>query len=203
MSKDNWKLKDGNFKKDYITENEIWGLFNHFFSSKTSKNTAYKFIFMKSLVRIASELEVNQAIKYYDVFEVFTETYWNLYIGRHLVQSRKSQKSSAEKIIDRYYIEYQDCDRFSKLSVVIRDKLIKDIELECKKNVIGAVYGDFDGYIYSFSNDDSKIDLNQIFFDFIKQHKSIILKLNYLEWVKYMENVNDTVNINELYYLAN
>ncbi len=88
------------------------------------------------------------------------------------------------------------------MSFEIRDKLITEIELECKKNVIGAVYGDFEGYIYSFSNDESKIDLNQIFFDFIRKYKSIILKLNYLEWIKYMEHVNDTVNINEFYYLA-
>ena len=34
------------------------------------------------------------------------------------------------------------------------------------------------------------------------KYKKILLKLNYLEWIKYMEKVNDTININRLDYLS-
>ncbi len=50
MEKYSWRLKGGKFTDDYISEHQVWNLFNNFFSSKSAKNTAYKFIFMKSLV---------------------------------------------------------------------------------------------------------------------------------------------------------
>ena len=88
------------------------------------------------------------------------------------------------------------------MRVDIKNKLVTEIQLECKKNVIGAVYSDFNGYIYSFSNDKSEIELNELFFDFIKKYKSILLKLNYLEWMKYMVKVNESININQFCYFS-
>lgn len=195
-----WKLKCGKYVGSYVSETQIWNLFDNFFSTGSTKNTAYKFIFMKSILEIASKLEVNQPMNYHHIFERFTEIYWDLYAKQGLRQSRKSQKATAEKIIDKYRDNESQCSNFSNLRVDIKNKLVTEIHLECKKNVIGAVYADFDGYIYSFSNDESEIELNEIFFDFIKKYKSILLKLNYLEWMKYMVKVNETVNINELDY---
>lgn len=203
MANGGYSLKSGKFVDEYISEIRIWNLFNNFFSSKSTKNTAYKFILMKSIIVIVSESEVGQIINYHNLFQIFTELYWQLYIERNLRQSRKSQKAIAEKIMDMYADDEIGCRNFSNLDTDTKNRLIKEIQLECKKNVIGAVYKDFEGYIYSFSNDKSELILSEVFFNFIKKYKSILLKLNYLEWIKYMENVNGGVNINKFYYLVN
>lgn len=197
-----WKLKCGKYVDSYVSETQVWDLFDNFFSTGSTKNTAYKFIFMKSIVEIVSELQVNETINYYDIFEKFTEIYWDLYVKQGLRQSRKSQKATAEKIIDMYSGNERQSSTFSNLHSDIKSKLVTEIQLECKKNVIGAVYADFNGYIYSFSNDKSEIELNEIFFNFIKKYKSILLKLNYLEWMKYMVKVNESININQFCYFS-
>ena len=202
MLNNGWKLKCGKYIDSYVNETQIWNLFDNFFSTGSTKNTAYKFIFMKSLVEIVSELQVNETINYYNIFEKFTEIYWDLYVKQGLKQSRKSQKATAEKIIDKYRDNESQCSNFSNLRIDIKNKLVTEIQLECKKNVIGAVYADFDGYIYSFSNDKSEIELNEIFFNFIKKYKSILLKLNDLEWMKYMVKVNESININHFCYFS-
>ena len=175
MLNNGWKLKCGKYIDSYVNETQIWNLFDNFFSTGSTKNTAYKFIFMKSLVEIVPERQVIETINYYNIFE---------------------------KFIDKYRDNESQCSNFSNLRIDIKNKLVTEIQLECKKNVIGAVYADFDGYIYSFSNDKSEIELNEIFFNFIKKYKSILLKLNDLEWMKYMVKVNESVNINQFCYFS-
>ena len=72
MLNNGWKLKCGKYIDSYVNETQIWNLFDNFFSTGSTKNTAYKFIFMKSIVEIVSEHEVNEKINYYNIFEKFT-----------------------------------------------------------------------------------------------------------------------------------
>lgn len=78
-------------------------------------------------------------MNYHHIFERFTVIYWDLYAKQGLKQSRKSQNATAEKIIDTYRDNESQCSNFSNLRVDIKDKLVKEIQLGCKKNVIGAV----------------------------------------------------------------
>ena len=50
MEKSGWQLKEGQYRKTFLNEDELWKLFNNFLSTKSVKNTAYKFIFMRSLL---------------------------------------------------------------------------------------------------------------------------------------------------------
>lgn len=64
--------------------------------------------------------------------------------------------------------------------------------MQCKKYVVGALYGDANAYIYSFSKKEEWIELNPIMEKFIRDNKELIESLNYYKWAKYYENVNDT-----------
>ena len=202
MEKSGWQLKEGQYRKTFLNEDELWKLFNNFLSTKSVKNTGYKFIFMRSLLLNLEQFDTNRSINYIKLFETFTQTYWDLYIKEQKRQSRETQISIAEKIFNEYCTEELRLKEFNSLSISIQGELIKKINVACQTNVIGAVYADFNKSIYSFSNSESILILNPIFFEFMLKYKKILLKLNYLEWIKYMEKVNDTININRLDYLS-
>lgn len=60
-----------------------------------------------------------------------------------------------------------------------------------QKCVVGALYDDFDGVIYSFDMKESGLILNYCIYDFMLRHKSELEKLNYYSWARFLEQVND------------
>ncbi|MBZ4662718.1 MAG: hypothetical protein JG776_400 [Caloramator sp.] len=40
-----WKLKEGKLKKEVVTEENLWAIFNNVFSTKSVKRTTYKLFF--------------------------------------------------------------------------------------------------------------------------------------------------------------
>ena len=63
--------------------------------------------------------------------------------------------------------------------------------MECKTCVVGALYEDFDGIIYSFNLKEKGLTLNYCIYDFMLKYKSEIEKLNYYSWAKFLEQIND------------
>lgn len=202
MNKSGWQLKEGQYNKIDLTDKDVWEHFNHFFSSKSVNNTAYKFIFMRSILLAIDSLSSDKMIEYSSIFDHFTRIYWRLYVQEQFRQSRASQKSLVEKEFDKYYETGLDAISFDSLNVELQSELTQKVQDICKKNVIGAVYGDFNGTIYSFSNDQSKLELNPIYFNFMNTYKDILLKLNLFEWMKYIEKENEVISVQKLSYLA-
>ena len=62
---------------------------------------------------------------------------------------------------------------------------------ECKKNVIGALYNDFDGTIYSFDLKESGLTLNPCVYEFILKYKYELEKINYYSWARMLEQINN------------
>lgn len=61
---------------------------------------------------------------------------------------------------------------------------------ECKKYVVGAMYGDFEQNIYSFNLKSETLILSPCFYNFMLKHKMELEKLNYYSWAKFLEEVN-------------
>lgn len=61
----------------------------------------------------------------------------------------------------------------------------------CKLNVVGALYEDTGRLFYSFSRKDEWLRLNPQMYDFLCRHKVMVEKLNYFEWARFLEKVND------------
>lgn len=69
--------------------------------------------------------------------------------------------------------------------------------MKCKENVVGALFRDSGDTLYSFSKKAEYIQLNPIFYSFTK-HKKILEKMNYFEWARFLEKVNDDTSTKNL-----
>lgn len=194
-----WNLKSGSIKDTVnMSDEEYWRIFNVLFSSRSKKRNSYKFGFLKSILDNlfnAKETNNDYYISYRSIFIKFTENYWNLITKYNLRQIRTSSQadsSAIEKIIRRIC----DSDHYSQLefdSLNNKDKslLIKEVEKECKRYVVGALYSDLEGKLYGFDLNGKGIFLSKEGYIFLLKYKPEIEKINYYEWAKFLEEVNE------------
>ena len=212
-----WNLKSGNIQKDVVSEDEFWTMFNFVFSSASMKTNTYKFELIKAILDNlfnASDLGRTWLISYDNLFGKFAENYWNLVVKYELRQMRyngKSEYSALEKI----FIDAVEANpvikelEFSAIEDAERGNLIKKVAQKCRRNVIGALYGDFDGLLYGFDLSTganySGLYFSRSAYDFLVKFKMEIEKLNYYSWARYLEEINDpdvSIRIHEKLELA-
>jgi hypothetical protein len=148
-----WNLKIGEIKETYLTEQQIWQIFNTFFSPKSKNTMTYKFGLIKSLIENLYNLNENLEINFYQLFESFTKIYWNLVVHHQLRQSNSSSMNSAiEKVLVNFQKEHTIPNdfRFDKLSYDLQLEIVQQVKKVGKKYVIGALNGDSKGIIYEF-----------------------------------------------------
>lgn len=193
-----WKLRQGEFLTDKISEDEIWQRINFFYSENCKKRNSYKFGLIKSIIDSVFSMTCigkGYYISYDELFEKFTHNYWNLVVKYNLRQMRSDGRSDIS-MIEKIILDYKE-NNLSGLeldydAIVDSDRadIVKLVKSECKKYVLGALYEDFDGYIYSFDLKGNGIYLNPIFYEFFIRYKIEIEKINYYEWAKFLEKVN-------------
>jgi len=195
-----WDLKKGIITQNDLTEDHIWSLFNFVFSDACRKRNTYKYGLIKSILDNVFNGIIQQNgdvyFPYRDIFAKFSENYWNLVVKYDLRQMRKDGKSVFSKIEQILKDVVADNDVLEKLeydSIDERTKrlLVYKVTLECKRFVIGALYNDFDGVIYSFDLSGEGIYLNHSVYAFILKYKMEIEKLNYYSWARFLEQIND------------
>ncbi|WP_216367495.1 hypothetical protein [Anoxybacillus sp. EFIL] len=123
-----WDLQIGKIKEQYLTEQQIWQMFNVFFSSKSKNTTTYKFGLIKALIENLYSVNGNLELSYDRLFESFTKIYWNLVIHHHLRQANHSMKNSEiEKVLTGFQKKYEIPSdfRFDKISLVLQLELIQ------------------------------------------------------------------------------
>lgn len=194
-----WDLKKGIINSDSIDEDEYWRLFNYLFSSRSMKRNTYKYGFLKSIldnIFNSEKIDDSYFISYSNLFNKFTENYWNLVLRYNLKQMRKDGKSSnskIEQILINAAIEnplFKDLE-FSSISDLQKTEIISIVTKECKRYVVGALYKDFDGYLYSFDVKGNGIYLYNNAYNFILKYKPEIERLNYYSWALLLEQIND------------
>lgn len=193
-----WNLKNGAIKEYIVSEDRYWSLFNFVFSDSSRKRNSYKFGFMKALLdNLFNVNETNQGyyISYRDLFEKFAENYWNLVIKYGLHQMRRDGRSELSKIENilngavsnnRILANLE----FNSIDAVQKEKIIDQVVAECKKCVVGALYEDFEGVLYSFNLKESGLNLAPGAYDFMLKYKAQLENLNYYSWAKFLEKVN-------------
>lgn len=194
-----WDLKKGVIKEYCLSEDQIWSKFNFVFSDSSRKRNTYKFGLIKSLLDNAfNGCQTNQGVylSFEQIFSRFAENYWNLVNKFELKQMRsdgRSEYSKIESILKSVITEDNllQVIEFEAIDSVRKEKIIKSVIKECKKCVIGALYEDFDGTIYSFDLKGDGIYLNDCIYEFMVKHKMELEKLNYYSWAKFLERVND------------
>lgn len=194
-----WDLKNGELKREDVSDDEFWSLFNYVFSDSCKKTNTYKFGLIKSIcdqIYDLSEDNRRYFLPYEKIFEKFTENYWNLvncYGIRQMSYNGKSEYSKIELIIKETAKTYEIPENigFASLDEETRRKVVKSVTAECKRFVIGALYNDFDGKLYAFDLKAAGLFLSYNAYQFISKYKMEIERLNYYAWARFLERIND------------
>ncbi len=193
-----WNLKNGAITEYQVSEDRLWSLFNYVFSDASRKRNTYKFGLIKVLLDCAfdgRELEDGVYYSYQELFCRFAENYWNLVVKYDLRQMRpdgRSVYSKIESILKNAVIGNKlfGAISFDSIEESERESIVKQVEKQCKRFVVGALYEDFDGIIYSFDLKDEGLVLNYCVHEFMLKHKAELERLNYYAWAKFLEQVN-------------
>lgn len=190
-----WKIKEAEFTEKHLSDEDIWKVFNYVFSSKTGNNTSYKFAFLKSIIEYVYDVNIEGEILLTDVFARFTRIYWYLIIKHKLNQSTNATKggrASINIIFDKYVTNFRELmySDYDSINEEIRINIENDVYNECKKYVVGAFYGDTEGIIYSFSIKNNYLKFNPEVLSFIQKYSIVLLKINYFEWISFLEKNN-------------
>lgn len=194
-----WDLKNGSITEYNVSEDRIWSLFNYVFSDSSRKRNTYKFGLIKSLLdNVFNGKNTNVGVKYTfeELFSRFAENYWNLVIKYDLRQMRKDGKSIYSKIETILMSAITENPtlallEFEAIDVNTKASIIRKVTSECKKCVVGALYEDFDGIIYSFDLKEDGITLNYCVYEFMLKYKAELERLNYYSWARLLEQIND------------
>jgi hypothetical protein len=194
-----WDLKSGSITEYNVSEERLWSLFNFVFSDSSRKRNTYKFGLIKSLldnVFNGQEKEDGIYYSYEELFGRFAANYWNLVVKYDLRQMRRDGKSefSRVEIIFKSALSQEDVlasIEFESIDDQTKNAIIKKVTSECKKCVVGALYDDFDGVIYSFNLKEHGLTLNYCVHDFLLKYKAELEKLNYYSWARFLEQIND------------
>lgn len=198
-----YQLKEATYIDRPLSDDEMWSSFAYLFSSKSVNDTSYKFGFLKSILDNLYNVDANLTLTFDQLFSKFAECYWNLVLKHHILQKKpgKLERMSAlERVLYGVQDLYQIADGipFESLTADMMLYVCKNVKLKCKENVVGALYGDLGGLFYSFSKKGEWLQFNPQMYEFVCKHKVAIEKLNYYEWAKFLERVNNDSVVDHL-----
>lgn len=194
-----WNSKSGSLNPSSISDDEYWSLFNFVFSESCHKTSTYKFALLKSILdNLLNNTpdENGQLIFYSDLFAKFAECFWNLVVKYHLHQQKPTGEGKTSKI-EQIFNEATAKNpllenlEFASIEENTKSKLIQKVQAECRKYVLGALYGDFGGKLYGFDQNGNFITLSQSAYEFLLKYKIELEKLNYYAWAKFLEKINE------------
>lgn len=193
-----WNSTHGDIKKYIASEDELWALANYVFSESCKKTSTYKFGFLKSILDSLFSGELTNRgyeLTFQTLFSRFAENYWNLVTKYHLKQMRyngSGELSGLEIVFNNAIAKTNAIEglEFSSISDNDRNAIIAETINSCKRNVVGALYGDFDGLFYGFDLKEKVIWINPVSYEFLLKYKFELDKLNYYAWAKYLEKIN-------------
>ena len=186
--------KDGEYIKGVFSDADILDALDVVFSSKSKKDTSYKFVFLKSIIDLLDKLDNNNRLTFDQLFQRFTEIYWPIIVDYNLRQKIGGEDS--QSYIEQILIEAVNtygiatCSNFTDLTKNQQRDIVKAVKQKCKMNVVGALYGDTKAVIYAFSRKDEWIEINPAVYDCLVRNAKQIQAKNYEAWAEFMEKTN-------------
>lgn len=197
-----FELSEGRYKTGDYSEEELWDAFENVFSTKTRNTASYKFVFLKSIMDcICKYNKVDYT--FYEIFYQFTKIYWILIVKYGLVQNNsKTKETYIEQILKGYVgcstVKRNITIQFNDLTPSAKENIVVQVTKKCQACVVGALYGDTKGLIYSFSKQKELLWLNPTAKDFLLRNKASIEKSNYIALAKFMEKINSEELMNKI-----
>lgn len=198
-------LNEGYYKKDLLNDKQIWHIFNDIFDIATSiKVASYKYGLIYSIIKSVQDNIDKNKYTFEKIFTPFTKIYWRLIVHKQLFQIAPSNITSIYKILINFVIEnphFRNND-FGEIPDDHKKKIIKEVANKCSRNVIGALFGDSDEFLYSFSKREKFLELNPLFIPFLNNYGNILMKINNYEWLRFLSarNPERVISINLLDY---
>ena len=198
--------------REVLTEDDIRAIFSHIYSSRSKKTTSYKFALINAILCNLANVDKTLSLSFDTVFYYFAQSYWNIIVHSGIRPARKDHIASIYRIIDElsHKLDINEPLPFESLSENNCRTVVKKVMSDAKKYVIGALFGDSMHTFYSFSKKDEVITLNPVVYQYLLKNKTLIEKVNFLEWTKYLldneldeenpKNVIDTLTLSTKRY---
>ncbi len=198
-----YDLKEGQYVDRAVSEDELWSAFSFFFSGQSRNATSYKFGFLKAVIDNLYNVDENLVLTFDQLFAKFAESYWNLVLKYGIRQQPLSKGKTATALENVLHTAVQKyCIvggiPFESLTNEVKIYICTNVKRRCKGNVVGALYNDMKGLFYSFSRQGEWLKISPYMYEFLCKHKLAVEKVNYYEWAKYMEKVNDDAVLDHL-----
>ncbi|MCP8615245.1 HNH endonuclease domain-containing protein [Salirhabdus salicampi] len=194
------KLKVGELKEHYLTDEDIWRIFTIVLSSKSVKSSTYKYALIKALIENLYQVNDQFELTYNQLAYSFTKVYWNLIVQHNLVKQNRGKNARVVTIIKDVQSKYQIPTDFSfdKLKEDIQINLISEVKATMKQNVFGALYGDTQGKFYAFEHRSEYFKINPAVHRFMLNYQRLIVNLTNYHMAAMIEKLNDIPSINYL-----
>lgn len=191
-----YDLKEGKYEERHASDDELWSALSVVFTSKSVNDTSYKFGFLKAIIDNLYNVDEDLKLNFDQLFSKFGEIYWNLVLKYGLRQkslTKDNRETSLERILHAAVDKYQITEPipYESLTPPMMIDISHRIKVKCKENVVGALFADTRKLFYSFNKKEEWIQINPEMYTFICKHKVLIEKLNYYEWAKFLEKVNE------------
>lgn len=196
-------LKEGKYEVRLASDDELWSAFTCVFSQKSRNDSSYKYGFLKAIIDNLYNVDEDLKLSFDQLFSKFGEIYWNLILQhglRQKAQAKNKKGTYLEQVLYEAEKKYKIVEHipYESLTAEMMIDISHQIKVKCKRYVVGALYEDTNRLFYSFSKKEEWIQINPVMYAFVCKHKTVIEKLNYYEWAKFLERVNEESSATKL-----
>jgi hypothetical protein len=194
------KLKVGELREIYLTDEEIWRSFTIILSSKSVKSSTYKYALIKALIENLYQIDEDFKVTYDQLAYTFTKVYWNLIIHHNLINQNSGKTARVVSIIKEEQNKHSIPSEmiFDKIPDSLQLKLVSKIKATMKINVFGALYGDTRGQFYAFDHKTELLRFNPAVHAFMLNYQRLITNLTNYHMAAMIEQLNNVPSINYL-----
>ncbi|WP_209121145.1 HNH endonuclease [Alkalihalobacillus sp. BA299] len=194
------KLKVGELKEFYLTDEEIWRIFTVVLSSKSVKSSTYKYALVKSLIENLYQVNDQFELTYDQLAFSFTKIYWNLIVHHQLIHQNRGKTARVVTIIKEEQTKHSIPSEmiFDKIDETLQVRLVRQVKTTMKENVYGALYGDTRGKFYAFDHKQEVLKLNAAVHSFMLNYQRLIVNLTNYHMATMIEELNEVPSINYL-----
>ena len=147
-----WNLQEGKFLEGKVSDEELWEAITVLFSY-SSKNTSYKFVFLKSILDNLENADSELVLTFDQLFSTFSQIYWELVVKyglNQIVPAQNNRESRIAQIFHSAMMEYglNRYISYNMLPPAMASDILQEVKKMCSRYVVGALYADTNRLFY-------------------------------------------------------
>ncbi len=205
MQASGWNCTENITPFKELHDEDVIRIINSALLGNSRHATSYKYVFFKSILDNLFNVDLNSEPECFLSFEAismrFAEIYWNLILKFRLKQMPENSDGKISAI-ERTLFDFCEKYGYSKTETNFSFEGLKaeqqlDLAESIKKAVVtkyvlGAFCTDTQCQFYHFSKPQkwNGIYINRDFFTTLAKYRGDFERINYFEWIKYLEGIN-------------